>query len=90
MRRVTINQCRRFLDRVRRLHEALLDRAENEGDTEAVELAWEIQELRRQAYWDLLRFQAIPPDHDPVCRCGKSTHLTLPDALEEQTWSLLS
>jgi 5-methylcytosine-specific restriction endonuclease McrA len=90
IRRITIHQCRSFLDRVRRLHEALLDRAENEGDTAAVELAWEIRELRRQAYWDLLRFQAIPPDHDPVCHCRESAHLALPDVLEEQTWSLPS
>lgn len=84
LRRLTIRQCRRFLKRTRTSESALLDRAFAGGGEEYVDIAWGIDDSRRRAYADLLRFQVVPRDRDTSCRCGHTRNHQLPAVLEEQ------
>jgi hypothetical protein len=86
LRRLVVNQCNGFLERSDRLHEQLLDRAEQDGDPSLVDLAEEIGGFRRLPLLDLLKHRAIPLDHDPSCRCGEKVERCLPKVVEDQTF----
>jgi hypothetical protein len=85
-RRLLINQCNDYLERLGRAHERLLDQAVLRGDPELVELAEEIWTLRRLALLDLLNHLAIPLDHDTSCPCGEKVVRSLPKVVEDQTF----
>jgi 5-methylcytosine-specific restriction endonuclease McrA len=84
LRRLTIRQCIRFLERVRTLSSDLLDRAAVDGGPECVEVSWALDDASRRARDDLLEYWPIPNDRNTSCSCGHAAHHRLPMVLAEQ------
>jgi len=64
------------------LHERLMQRALDTGDPTLIDDAMLAWKHFIYAYEDLLRFQAIPEDANPLCACDVQN--SLPEVLEEQ------
>lgn len=85
-REALLAEALRTLDTAPALIEQLLLAAETPGEKRValIAAAQSLRGLMTRARDDLMRFVAVPPDADPVCRCATPEGRSLPAFLKEQ------
>jgi hypothetical protein len=83
-RRKTLSEMLAVISETKPLHDRLLQRALDTGDSTFVDDARIAWDNFRYACEDLLRFLPIPEDASRRCSCGHTQHHSLPEVLEEQ------